>query len=106
MRIKLTPQRRDDTIMLSKVGKSLFINGEEFNFSKLKRGDTLPKRAIVSEWFMDDVENIDGVIVMTLILPNPANFSLEQAFPEDIVVVGDGIIQLPQPLPEIDEVIE
>ena len=46
MRIKLSPQRRDDWLEISKLGKSLIINGEVFDFSPMNDGDTLPRNAI------------------------------------------------------------
>lgn len=39
MRIKLSPQRRDDWLEISKLGKSLIINGEVFDFSPMNDDD-------------------------------------------------------------------
>lgn len=100
MKIILSPQRRDDTLKIRKRGPTLFINDEAFSFAKMKDGDTLPAEAIDSKWFAGPVEMIGGELVITLILPNPWNYSQEQAFPVPIEDVQDGVVALPQPLPE------
>ena len=103
MKIILVPQRRDDTLQLIKQGSTLTINGEAFNLSNLEEGDTLPLEAIACEWFAGPVEMIDGVIVVTLILPNPWNYSQAQAFPVPISVTKNGLVELPAPLPVVTE---
>jgi hypothetical protein len=100
MIIKLSPQRRDDTLQVTKLGNILTVNGEQFDFSRMVDGDTLPRTAISSEWFSSDVEMVNGQLVLTMILPNPVNYSPEQAFPVDLVDVPDGPVAFPQPLPE------
>lgn len=99
MIIKLSPQRRDDLLEVVKTGQVLDINGEEFDFSAIPDGATLPRSAIDSEWFAGDVEMISGDLVVTLLFPNPANYSPAQAFPVDLVGVPDGPVAFPQPLP-------
>lgn len=98
MRIKLSPQRRDDALEVSKSGKSLTINGEIFDFSPINEGDTLPREAIDSIWFAGDVVMEDGEITLTVLLPLPVNYSQEQAFPVDLIDVPDGVVPLPLPL--------
>ena len=100
MRINLSPQRRDDTLEVIKTGDVLTVNGEDFDFSPIGDGDTLPASAITSEWFFDKVDRIDGKLVLTLILPNPFNYSHEQAFPVPLENVPDGLVVFPGPLPE------
>jgi hypothetical protein len=102
MRIILSPQRRSDTLSVFRSGSVLFANGESFDFSNMGDGDTLPRSAISSEWFAGDVEKADGELTVVLILPNPQNFSPEQAFPVPLENVPDGPVALPQPLPEIE----
>lgn len=104
MLIKLSPQRRDDTLSAVKSGNTLTLNGEQFDFTQMGAGDTLPRSAITSEWIVSDIDNIDGELALTLLLPLPANFSPEQAFPVDLLNVPDGSVIFPQPLP--DPVIE
>jgi hypothetical protein len=105
MIIKLSPQRRDDTLVLTKNGDTLIINGEAFDFSRMGSGDTLPVTAIASQWFVEDVERDEnGKLIVTLLLPNPRNYSPEQAFPADLVGVPNGEVVLPGPLLEEMEV--
>lgn len=100
MRIKLQPVRQDETLEVIKDGNALIVNGEVFDFSPMSDGDTLPFGAITSTWFPADVEHIGGELVVTLRLPNPWNYSPEQAFPVDLVDVTDGPVAFPLPLPD------
>lgn len=100
MRIKFSPQRRDDTLVLIKNGDVLTVNGEAFDFGPLPDGGTLPAAAVDSEWFADNVQRENGELIINLILPNPVNYSPEQAFPADLANLLDGQIMLPKPLPE------
>lgn len=100
MNINLSPQRRDDTLTVFKVGNVLSINGESFDFSRMVEGDTLPRAAIASAWFAGDVSMVGGELQLTLLLPIPANYSQEQAFPVPLTNVGDGQVVLPAALPE------
>ena len=99
MLIKLSPQRRDGTLGVVRSGSILIANGEPFDFSRMSDGDTLPRSAIQSDWFAGDVDNIGGELELTLLLPIPANFSPEQAFPVDLVDVPNGPVVFPHPLP-------
>ncbi|WCM48975.1 hypothetical protein OH720_18360 [Pseudomonas sp. WJP1] len=101
MNIMLSPNRRDDTLEVIKTGDVLTINGEDFDFSPVGEGDTLPADAISSGWFTGEVNRIDGAIELTLILPNPWNYSPEQAFPVPLLNVPDGPVAFPLPLPEV-----
>ncbi|WP_095058014.1 hypothetical protein [Pseudomonas sp. Irchel s3f7] len=96
----LSPQRRDDTLEVSRVGATLIINGEIFDFSRMADGDTLPFGAITSEWFAGPVDKVDGELELTLFLPLPANFSPEQAFPVPLENVPNGPVVFPGPLPD------
>lgn len=99
MNIFLNPQRRDDTLTLEKQGDVLIINGEAFDFSPMDSGDTLPRSAITSQWIVGDVDRtLDGELNITVTLPNPWNYSPEQAFPEPLMNVENGPVALPQPL--------
>lgn len=99
MKINLSPMRRDDEVSVSRVGAILTINGEDFDFTQIGDGDTLPASAIASPWFTGQVDNVGGELELTLILPLPANYSQAQAFPDPITVFVDGPVALPQPLP-------
>ena len=99
MIIFLSPQRRDDTLAVTKAGDRLVVNGESFDFSQVGEGDTLPLAAIDSMWFSGDVFRADGDLSVTLLFPNPWNYSQEQAFPVPLQDVPDGLVVLPKPLP-------
>lgn len=100
MKIILSPQRRDDVLEVTKIGDALVVNGEEFDFSPINDGDTLPRDAIGSIWFSDSVERVDGELIVTLLFPNPWNYSPQQAFPVPLEDVPDGPVLFPAPLPE------
>jgi hypothetical protein len=95
MNINLTPQRRDDTLKVTKSGDVLTINGEAFDFSGLPDGATIPAGEIPCEWISGAVERVDGLIHLTLIVPHGANPSQSVAFPEPIANPPDGEITLP-----------
>lgn len=99
MKINLSPQRRDDSLDVSRAGAALTLNGITFDFSQMSDGDSLPASAISSRWFAGQVDNIGGELELTLILPLPANYSPEQAFPVPLVITADGPVALPAPLP-------
>ena len=100
MDINLYPVRLEETLSVIKNGSALTVNGEDFDFSRMVDGDTLPAGAIASKWFFESVDTVDGDLTLTLILPIPANFSQEQAFPEPLMSVPDGPVALPQSLPQ------
>ena len=99
MKINLSPVRLDGTLVVSRLGAVLTINGDTFDFSQMADGDTLPASAINSQWFAGDIHKADGELELTLILPLPANYSPEQAFPVPLLITADGPVALPQPLP-------
>ena len=96
MTLHLSPQRRDDTLTVSKAGDVLTINGEEFDFSQVPDGGLLPRDALDCEWIVSDVERVDGELVLTLLLPHGANASEAARFPEPLTDVPDGIVEFPQ----------
>ena len=101
MKIFLSPQRRDDTLSVVRRGDLLVVNDEPFDLSAVEEGDILPRSAIESEWFAGDVTRVNGELELTLILPNPANFSPAQAFPVPITVTKNGPVVLPGPLVDV-----
>ena len=68
---------------------------EVFDFSPLQDGDTLPRQAINSPWFADDVKRIDGVLHVKLVFPHGAYAGEAARFPAPITVIQDGPVQLP-----------
>jgi hypothetical protein len=102
MNIVLSPQRREDALTLHKSGALITVNGETFDFSRLSDGDTLPRAAIDSEWFVGDVFHENGHLTLHLLLPIPADYSQAQAFPADLIDIPDGDVALPQPLSQAE----
>lgn len=96
MHITLTPQRRDDTIIVSKSGDTLTINGIAYDFSVIPDGATLPASAVDCEYITGNVERINGVLRISLVLPHGPNQSQEVAFPAPIINPPDGVLELPQ----------
>lgn len=96
MLIKLTPQRRDDTLTISKRGDVLTINGERFDFRKLPEGAVLPESAIDCDFVVGDVTRLNGELIITLLLPCGPEASEAANFPFDIVSPPDGNVSLPQ----------
>lgn len=100
MKINLSPQRRDDPLVVVRAGSVLTINGAVFDLSQMGNGDTLPRSAIASEWLTSDVDKVGGELTLTLLLPIPWNYSPEQAFPQPLLNVPDGRVVFPLPLPD------
>jgi len=95
MHITLSPQRRDDNLTVIKQGDTLTINGAAYDFSGVSDGATLPKAATDCEWLASDVRRVDGVLHMTLTLPNAADASEAARFPDPMVDPADGTLALP-----------
>jgi len=95
MEIKLSPQRRDDTLSVSKVGDVLTINGDAFDFSALPDGETVQPGVVPCEWIVGPVSRTGGELNITLILPHGPNPPASVAFPEPIINPADGVISLP-----------
>lgn len=107
MNILLSPVRMDVGVFeVIKRGASLSVNGEVYEFSQMRDGDTLPREAIDGDHFLGDVNMDNGVITLTLRLPLPWNYSQAQAFPEPLLNVSDGPVKLPYPLPPEPEMKE
>ncbi len=105
MQIRLNPMRRDDRLCLQLAGDVLTVNGEEYDFGPLPEGATLPRAAVDCPWLVSDVTRQDGRICLTLILPHGVNAPPETLFPQPVLVVADGPVELPPhdvrpPLPE------
>ncbi len=90
MRIRLSPQRREGSLVVSKTGDVLTIDGEAFDFSVIPDGATLPRDAIDCEWIAGDVERNGGDLIVPLILPHGPDPSEAVAFPADLNDPPDG----------------
>lgn len=96
MIIKLSPQRRDDALVISKRGDVLTINGERYDFRELPEGASLPASAVDCEFVVGDVARVDGELIITLLLPCGPDATESANFPSDIVSPPDGNVSLPQ----------
>ena len=96
MRIVLFPMRRDDALAISVAGDTIKINGVDFDFSQLQPGSTLPREAIDCPWFAGDITRIDGVLQVSLVLPNGPDASHAARFPQPITITKNGPVELPQ----------
>lgn len=97
MKIILSPQRRDDRLIAVKSGDILTLNYVRFELSSIGEGDTLPFDAIHSQWFSGNIERLNGELTLTLLFPNPSNYSQAQAFPSPLLDVPDGVVVFPGP---------
>jgi len=96
MRISFSPQRRDDTLSVSKQADTLTINGIAYDLSVVPDGATLPASAVDCAFVTGDIERIDGDLHLTLILPHGPSPSHAAAFPEPMINPPDGLLELPQ----------
>ena len=95
MQIKLSPQRRADSLSVSKQGDTLTINGAAYDFSAVTEGATLPASATGCEFITGNVERIAGVLHLTLLLPHGADPSPAVCFPASFINPADGPLELP-----------
>ena len=96
MKLLLSPQRRDDTLTLSKSGDALTVNGTVYDFSPLPDGATLPREAIDCEWICGNVERVNGELEIPILLPHGPDASEAARFPEPMAVTIDGEVVLPE----------
>ncbi len=96
MIIKLSPQRRDDQLRVSKRNDVLTINGERFDFRDLPEGAVLPASAVDCEFVVGDVTRFNGDLIVTLLLPCGPEATNSACFPADIVAPPNGNVSLPQ----------
>ena len=96
MKINLSPQRRDDTLTVTKQGDTLTINGIAYDFSQLPDGGTLPGDAVDCEYVIGSVNRVNGELELTLLLPHGPNASEAARFPEPIIDPADGEVELPK----------
>lgn len=96
MQITLSPQRRTETLTVSKQGDTLTINGAAYDFSVIPEGATLPADAVACEYITGNLERIAGVLHLTLVLPIDQNASQAANFPQPIINPADGLLELPQ----------
>ncbi len=104
MIIYLSPMRRDAPIEVSVSGDILSIDGEAFDFSAIREGETLSQQDAGCPWLAGDVTRSGGEIILTLILPHGPNAPAETLFPTAISVTTDGPVALPAfDMPVVEE---
>ncbi len=96
MLITLSPTRSDESLVVTKSGDVLTLNGEEFDFSSLPAGATLPSEATNSDWFVGTIERIGATLHITLRFPHGPNPPQHVAFPSPIYATTDGTVRLPK----------
>lgn len=96
MKINLSPQARTDSLVVSKSGDTLTINGAAFDFSVIPDGATLPASAIDCEYIIGPIERAGGVLHITLLLPIGPDASEAARFPQPLINPSDGLLELPQ----------
>lgn len=96
MIIKLSPQRRDDVLKVSKRGDVITLNGERFDFREIPEGALLPSSAVDCEFVIGDITRKNGDLILTLLLPCGQGATAAANFPADIVSPPDGNVSLPQ----------
>lgn len=96
MHITLSPQRRDDTLVVSKQGNTLTINGTAYDFSVVTEGATLPASATDCPLLVGNIERIAGVLHLSLILPTGPDATQAANFPQPIINPANGVLELPK----------
>lgn len=96
MLINLSPQVRFDTLAVSRSGNVLTINGEEFDFSVIPDGATVPGEDVACEYIIGPIERIDGALHLTLLFPIGFDATQGQAFPAPLIDPPDGPLDLPK----------
>lgn len=95
MIIKLSPVRSDDILTLVKNGEVLTVNGEDFNFSQLSEGATLPYGSVSCPSVIQTVDREGGELILSIIMPHKAYASEASRFPSPLTNVPDGKVVLP-----------
>jgi len=96
MLIHLSPQFSSERLSVVVTGEVVTLNGEDFDFTPLEPGGSLPLEALNSPWFVRDVQrDSTGELVLTLLFPHATDAPYDSRFPQPISVTGDGPVSLP-----------
>lgn len=95
MKITLSPTRAEAPLTLHRAGGVLTVNGEDFDFSAIPEGATLPREAVACDWLASDITRTGGVLQLTITLPHGANAPVETRFATPITLTADGPVSLP-----------
>lgn len=93
MKIHLFATSSTSTITVSVTGDVLTVNDEEFDFSFIPEGASLPASATGSEYFFGDITRDGGVLSLNMFLPYSGGGHFD--CPEFLDVVEDGPVELP-----------
>lgn len=96
MKINLTPQRRDDVLVIERKGDSLVLNGHLLDFGPVPEGASLPAEATGCEWVVGEVERVGGILHISILLPHGPDAPESVRFPKPIVDPADGVVELPK----------
>lgn len=96
MHITLIPQRRDDTLQVTKQGDTLTINGTAYDLSTIPDGATLPATATDCPYLTGNIERVAGVLRLSLLLPTGQDATPAANFPAPIVNPPNGKLELPK----------
>lgn len=94
MEIAFSPVRRDTNLTLERLGDTLVVNGDPFDFSNLPDGASLPADAVSGDWLAGPVRRMGGELAFHVYLPHGRNAPHAVLFPAPITVSSDGPIDL------------
>lgn len=94
MRLTLSPMRRDDTLVLSRAGDTLTLNGQVMDLSGATPSTPLPCDSLDCPWIVSDVTRVEGQICLSIILPHGPAAAPGVLYPEPIVLADADTITL------------
>jgi hypothetical protein len=97
MILNFSPQYRSDSLTLSKQGDIIAINGTPVDLSLLPVGHKLPFEECQKghPFLLAAQRNEDGRLDVTVLLPYGPGASEAVTFPQPVVVLVDGDIEVP-----------
>ena len=93
--VKYHPQRSDETLALEKNGDTIILNGQQFDFSQLEVGATLPQSAVDSPFFAGPVVRDELSIRLHIVLPHGPDAPHFVLFPKERGYSDDGQMKTP-----------
>ncbi|AZF51647.1 hypothetical protein C4J85_1146 [Pseudomonas sp. R4-34-07] len=98
MKIQFIAQQRLDSVKYRRVGPyQIEVNGELFDFSRMKAGDELiAPIAVKSSWFAHRVSVEDEQLCLSLFVPVVSGFNFDGVHPVDMTIDQNGMIEVPE----------
>lgn len=90
MKITLTPQLRQQALVLERVGSVLTCNGTPTDLAAYTATPEAPH-----DWIVGQPEQVNGAWHVTIVLPHGAEAPEATRFPAPITVTADGPVTLP-----------